>query len=111
MIWHYKRYFNCDSKNVIYILLCNTYEWFYLGQTTNLKHKIRKHKSDVFHPQKSFCKKDLEHLRDCSRMKEPFFSIYPFLYENKKELHEFKEKRFIMRWKLQLNTYQQIVKL
>ena len=54
MMWHYKRYFNCDSKNVIYILLCNTYEWFYLGQTTNLKHKIRKHKLGVFHHQNSF---------------------------------------------------------
>ena len=56
--------------------------------------------------QNSFCKKCSEHLRDCSKMKEPFFRIYPFLYENKKELREFKEKRFIMRWKPQLNTYQ-----
>ena len=31
MIWHYKRYFNCDSKNVIYILMYNTSKWFYLG--------------------------------------------------------------------------------
>ena len=97
MIWHYKRYFNCDSKNVIYILMCNTCDWFYLGQTISLKQRIRKHKSDVFHPQNSFCKKCSEHLRDCSKMKEPFFRIYPFLYENKKELREFKEKRFIMR--------------
>ena len=106
MIWHYKRYFNCDSKNVIYILMCNTCDWFYLGQTISLKQRIRKHKSDVFHPQNSFCKKCSEHLRDCSKMKEPFFRIYPFLYESKKELREFKEKRFIMRWKPQLNTYQ-----
>ena len=62
---------------------------------------FKKHKLDVFHPQNSFCKKCSEHLRDCSRMKEPFFSIYPFLYENKKELSEFKEKRYIMRWKPQ----------
>ena len=26
MIWHYKRYFDCDSKNVIYLLICNTCE-------------------------------------------------------------------------------------
>ena len=65
--------FNCVSKNVIYILMCNTCEWFYLGQTTNLKQRIRKHKSDVFHSQNSFGKKCSEHLRDCSRMKEPFF--------------------------------------
>ena len=31
MIWHYKCYFNCDSKDVIHILMCNTSEWFYLG--------------------------------------------------------------------------------
>ena len=96
MIWHYKCYFNCDSKNVFYILICNTCEWFYLGQTSNLKQIIRKHKSDFFHPQNSFCKKCSEHLRDCSRIKKPFFRIYPFLYGNKKELREFKEKSFIM---------------
>ena len=67
MIWHYKRYFDC-----------NTCEWFYLGQTTNLKQRIRKHKSDVFHPQNSFCKKCLEHLHDCNRMKEPFFKFTHF---------------------------------
>ena len=66
MIWHYKRYFNCDSKNVINRLMCNTCEQFYLGQTANLKQRIKKHKSDVFHPQNSFCKKCLEHLQDCS---------------------------------------------
>ena len=80
-------------------------DWFYLGQTISLKQRIRKHKSDVFHPQNSFCKQCSEHLHDCSKMKEPFFRIYPFLYEKKKELCKFKEKRFIMRWKPQLNTY------
>ena len=97
MIWHYKRYFKCDIQNVIYILICNTCEWFYMSQTNNLKQRIRKHKSGVFLPQYSFCKKCSEHLRDYSRMKEPLFRNYPFLYENKKELLEFKEKRFIMR--------------
>ena len=86
--------------------MCNTCKWFLMGQTTNLKQRIRKHKSDVFHPQNSFCKKCSEHLRDCSRMKEPCFRIYLFLNENKKELSEFKEKHFNMKWKPQLNTYQ-----
>ena len=84
----------------------NTCELFYLGETTNFKQRIRKHKSDIFHPQNIFCKKCSEHLRDCRRMKEPFFRIYLFLYENKKELREFNEKRFIIRLKSQLNTYQ-----
>ena len=34
---------------------------------------------------------------NCRRMKEPVFRIYLFLDESKKELSEFKEKRFIMR--------------
>ena len=84
MILHYRRYFNCDSKNVIYILMCNTCEWFYLGQTTNLKQRIRKHKSDVFHPQISFCKKCSEYLLDCSRMKEPFSEFTHFYMKIKK---------------------------
>ena len=96
MIWHYKCYFKCDSKNIS-ILMCNTCQWFYLRQVANLKQRIRKHKSDVFHPQNSFRKKCSEHLHDCSKMKEPFFRIYPFLYKTKKELREFKEKPFIMR--------------
>ena len=106
MIWHYKSYFNCDSKNVIYRRMRNTCEWFYLVQKSNLEQIIIKHKSDIFHPQNSFCKKFSKRLRDRSRMKEPFLRIYPFLYENKKELRKFKEKLFIMRWKPQLNTYQ-----
>ena len=46
------------------------WEWFYLGQKNNLKQRIRKHESDVFHAQNSFCKKCSEHLRNCSTMKE-----------------------------------------
>ena len=91
MIWHYKCYFNCDSKNVIYILMCNTCEWFYLGQTTNLKQRIRKHKSDVFHPQNSFCKKCSEHLRDFSRMKETFLEFIHFYMRIKKNYASLKK--------------------
>ena len=54
MIWYYKHYFNCNSKDVIYILMYETCEWFYLGQTSYLKQRIRKHKSDLLHTQKSF---------------------------------------------------------
>ena len=41
-----------------------------------------------------------------AELKKNLSRIYPFLYENKQELHKFKEKRFIMRWKQQLNTCQ-----
>ena len=66
---------------------------------------FQNYKSDVFHPQNSFCKKCLKHLRDCSRIKEPVFRIYPSLYENKREVREF-QLSLTARWKPQLNTYQ-----
>ena len=90
MIWHYKRYFNCDSKNVTYILMCNTCEWFYLGQTINLKQRIRKHKSDVFHPLDS-CKKCSEHLRECTRLKKPFLEFTHFYMRIKKNYASLKK--------------------
>ena len=84
IIWHKKRHFNYDSKIVVHTLIYNTCEWFYLGQTINLKQKIRKHKSDVFHPQNSFCKKCSEHLRDFSRKKETFLEFIHFYLRIKK---------------------------
>ena len=39
-------------------------------------------------------------------MKEPYFSIYAFLYEENEYLQEFKERRYMMNWKPQLNAYQ-----
>ena len=37
----------CDSKSVIYILICKTCGNFYLGQTQDFKQRTAKHKSDV----------------------------------------------------------------
>ena len=64
------------ARKDIYIPMCNTCEWFYLEQANNLKQRIIKHKSDVFHPQNSFCKKCSEHLRDCRRMKEHLKNLF-----------------------------------
>ena len=76
MIWHYKRYFNCDSKNVIYILMRNTCEWFYLGQT-NLIERIRKHKRDVFNSQNSFVRNAKNIYTIVTEWKKTLFRIYP----------------------------------
>ena len=67
---------------------------FYTRKTEGLKQRTRKHKSDAIHPNDSNCKKCSEYLRTCSKMKEPYFNIYPFLYEEQKYLREFKEKRY-----------------
>ena len=43
-----------------------------------------------------------EHLRDCAKI-EPFFQIYPFYHEKDHYLRDYKEKRFIIKWKPPLN--------
>ena len=76
------------------------------GQIKELKQRTRKHQSDVFHPNNSNCKKCSEHFRTCSKIKQPYFNIYPFLNEQNKYLREFKERPYITNWEPQLNSYQ-----
>ena len=76
--------FSCDSKDVLYVLSYNNYDFFNITQTEELKQRTRKHKACVINPNNSNCKNCSEHLRTCSKMKEAYFSIYPFLYEENK---------------------------
>ena len=59
-------------KMFLYILICKNCYYFYLGKTVDFKQRIRKHKSDVKHPQNSTCRECAEHLRDCAKI-ESFF--------------------------------------
>lgn len=102
--WNYQKNFTCDSKNVLYILKCNGCDDFYLGQTKDLKQRISKHKSDIKHPHNSNCRVCAEHLRDCAKT-DPYFQIYPFYYIKDNYFREFKEKRFIFKWKPPLNVH------
>ena len=70
--WDYIKFCDYDSKDVLYILICNNCDYFYLGKTMDFKQRIRKHKSDVKHPQNSTCRECAEHLRDCAKI-ESFF--------------------------------------
>ena len=40
--WTHKNYFSCNSKDVIYILICGTYDNFSLGQTEDFKQRTAK---------------------------------------------------------------------
>ena len=51
VIWNYNNFFDCDSKDVLYIPICINCDYFYLGKTIDFKQRIRKHKSDVKHLQ------------------------------------------------------------
>ena len=98
--WTYKKIFSCDSKDVIYILLCKNFHNFYLRQTQDFKQRTAKHKSDVKNLHNSTCRICSEHLRDQA---EPYFRIFPFYYETNTALREDKDKRYILRWKPPLN--------
>ena len=76
--WNYNNFFDCDSQDVLYILICNNCDYFCLGKTIDFKQRIRKHKSDVKRPQNSTCRKCAEHLRDCTKI-EPFFRFIRFI--------------------------------
>ena len=97
--WNCNKFFDCNSKDVLYILISNNCGYFYLGKTIDFKQRIRKHISDVKYPQNSTCREYAEHLRDCAKI-EPFFRFIRFIM--KKIYHE-KEKRFIIKWKPPLN--------
>ena len=95
-------YFSCDSKDVIYILICTTCDNFYLGQAQDFKQRTAEHKSDVKNLHNSTYRICSEYLRDCNQA-EPYFQIFPFYYEINTALTECKEKRYILRWKPPLN--------
>ena len=102
--WKYSRYFHCDVTNIIYILNCNNCWEFYIGETVNLKTRVSKHKSDVTHPENSYCKKLMSHLRTCSNFREPYFRIYPIYFVENQQRRRFMEKRFIHYFRPPLNS-------
>ena len=83
--------FDCDSKHVLYILICNNCDYFYLGKTVDFKQRILNDKSDVKHPQSSTCRECTEDLRDYAKI-EPFFQIYLFYHEKDHYLKRLERK-------------------
>ena len=103
LTWTYNRHFTCNSKNVLYVARVKNYAEFYLGRTKSVKTRLSKHISDVFHPNNSTCTDFIYHVIEKSKMIEPFFEFMPFFYEDNFDLLDFMEKRFIMRFKPNLN--------
>ena len=71
--WNYNKFSDCDSKDVLYILICNNCDYFYLGKTIDYRQKIGKYESDLKHSQNSICRERAEHLREFAKV-EPLFS-------------------------------------
>lgn len=90
--WFYKRLFDCNSINVIYILTCNHCWKFYIGETGNFKERVGAHKSNALHPENANCKKLSYHLNKYSTLVEPYFHIYPMYYVDDQPKRRFIEK-------------------
>ena len=88
--WTYKNYFSCDSKDVIYILICKNCDNFHLGQTQDFKQRTLKHKSDEKNLHNSTCRICLEHLRDCNQT-EPYFQIFHSIMKQIQRLENIKK--------------------
>ena len=89
--WNYNKFFDCNSKDVLYILICNNCDNFYIGKTIDFKQRIHNHKSNVKHTQNSTCQECAEHLRDYAKI-GPLFQIYLFYHEKDHYLRDYKEK-------------------
>ena len=87
--WNYNKFFDCNSKDVLYILICNNCDNFYIGKTIDFKQRIHNHKSNVKHAQNSTCQECAEHLRDYAKI-GPFFQIYLFYHEKDHYLRDYK---------------------
>lgn len=103
--WIYTRTFSCDSLGILYVLKCRICTDTYLGKAKSVKSRVSKHISDVRHPHNSQCRKCTDHLREHSKLKEPFFYFFPFYYVEEPGLRHFMETRFKLRWKPTLNVY------
>lgn len=101
-IWKYNRYFDCNSKNLVYMMVCCKCGATYIGETQNLRERMNNAKSSIRKPSQAVVPY-AQHLHDCSNLVEPFFYCYPFYYEDDTMFRRFKEWRFIKRFKPVLN--------
>ena len=97
-----KSKFNCESKNLIYVIICSGCNKEYIGQTqTMLKERLSIYRQHIRQPQYQMIKAE-GHLRTCGK---GIFNIMPFFQvrEDNKILRESYEDNFIKRFKPALN--------
>ena len=77
MTWHYKRFFSCKSKVVLYLPICNNSDLFLIRQTEELKQCTRKQKSGVNHPNNSNYKKMPKTFQNLPKNERAIFQNLP----------------------------------
>ncbi|OOZ70928.1 hypothetical protein BOW49_13320, partial [Solemya velum gill symbiont] len=102
-VFHVKTDMNCKSKNVIYAVICQQCEEFYIGQTSmELRLRMTLHRQQTRVADVRFLKVS-KHFHQCSKGKFKVFPIYKLFNNNTFELEE-KEQYFIRMLEPGLNT-------
>ena len=70
--------FNCESRNLIYVIFCSGCDKYYIGSTGNLRQRVTGHKGDLKNPFHSMMV--YKHISNCTRGKnlDTPFKIIPF---------------------------------
>ena len=100
--WIYRRHFDCSSVNLIYLMKCSGCNEIYIGETSNIRHRINNAKKDIINPMQSSVPYALN-IKNCTKLIEPYFKIYPLIFENDSSLRKFKEWRLIKKYNPSLN--------
>ena len=72
-----KQPMSCAVKNAIYCITCQGCGEQYIGETKNLRARVRVHKEHIRHPTYRTLGAS-EHIASCARYKDPMFTIMPF---------------------------------
>ena len=102
-----KQPMSCAVKNAIYCITCQRCGEQYIGETKNLRARVRVHKEHIRHPTYRTLRAS-EHISSCARYKDPMFTIMPF-YKCRTEdriCREIKQDYFINKYKPKLNILQ-----
>ena len=95
----------CDSRNLIYVVICPTCKEEYIGET-GIGHSKLRDRVRIYIPQPEHEKLKVEKdLRTCGKRN---FAIFPFLQlrSNDTDLRREYEDYFIMKYKTKLNSLQ-----
>ena len=103
-----KKSMDCTAKNLIYALICNSCQLEYIGQTGNLRDRIRTHKQHIGDPSVRVLQVS-GHLATCSRKRIKFL-VLPFYKMNNDDTQSriIKEAYFINKLKPALNCIRSI---
>ena len=67
---------NCDSTNLIYVLICMGCDKYYIGETGDkLRNRTRVHRQGVQNNTSLFVD---QHISECAINMTPMFKIFPF---------------------------------